>query len=93
MDLYRHVPPPGDNIPVSVEPSQLEDSVPTEDKIEWAVKWLRNHFSRGGSRAREEYLKWWLSEARNEEAEAVKSAAAEETVAVIRGPEGEAMED
>ena len=36
--LYRYVPPPGENIPVSVETLPVEDLVPTEDKIEWAVK-------------------------------------------------------
>ena len=25
VDLYRHVPPPGENIPVSVEPFPVED--------------------------------------------------------------------
>ena len=43
VDLYRHVPPPGENIPVPVEPLQIEDLLPTEDEIEWAVKRLRNH--------------------------------------------------
>ena len=41
--LYIHVPLLGENIPVSVEPLPVKDSVPTEDKIEWAVKRLRNH--------------------------------------------------
>ena len=34
VDLYSYVPPPGANIPISVEPFQVEDSVPTEDEIE-----------------------------------------------------------
>ena len=33
VDLYRHIPPRGDNIPVSVEAFLVEDSVPTEDEI------------------------------------------------------------
>ena len=33
VDLYRHVPPSGENIPVFVEPFQVEDLVPTEDDI------------------------------------------------------------
>ena len=33
VDLYQHVPPPGENIPVSVEPFQVEDLLPMEDKI------------------------------------------------------------
>ena len=36
VDLYRHIPPLGENIPVSVEPFPVEDLVPTEDEIEWA---------------------------------------------------------
>ena len=31
--LYRQVPPPGEDIPISVDPFQVEDSVPTEDNI------------------------------------------------------------
>ena len=40
MHLYRHIPPPGENIHVSVDPFQVEDLVPTEDKIEYVVKRL-----------------------------------------------------
>ena len=29
VDLYSYVPPPGENIPVSVEPFPLDDLVPT----------------------------------------------------------------
>ena len=44
--LYHHVPPPGENIPISVEPVPVEDSVPTEDEIKWSVKRIQNHRSR-----------------------------------------------
>ena len=37
VDLYSYVPPPGDNISVSVDPFPVDDLVPTEEKIEWAV--------------------------------------------------------
>ena len=37
MDLYSYVPPPEENILVSIEPFPVDDSVPTEDKIGWAV--------------------------------------------------------
>ena len=40
VDLYSYVPPPGANIPIYVEPFPVDDLVPTEDKIEWAVKRL-----------------------------------------------------
>ena len=83
VDLYQHVPPPGENIPKSVEPFQVENSVPTEDEIEWDVKCLRNHCSWGPSGMRAEHLHGWLAEAQKEEAAAEKAAAAEGTVEVI----------
>ena len=45
--LYSHVPPPGDNIPVAIKPFMIDDSVPEEGDIEWAVKRLHNNLSRG----------------------------------------------
>ena len=33
VELYSYVPPPGANIPISVDPFPVNDSVPTEDKI------------------------------------------------------------
>ena len=72
VDLYLHVPPPGENIPVLVDPFPVEDSVPTEDEIEWAEKRLQNHRSRGPSRMRAEHLKGWLEELRKEAAAAEK---------------------
>ena len=33
VELYRNVPPPGDNIPVTVTPSDIDELVPTEDEI------------------------------------------------------------
>ena len=40
VDLYSYVPLTGANIPISVNPLPLDDSVPTEDDIEWVVKIL-----------------------------------------------------
>ena len=40
VDLYSYMPPPGDNIPVPVEPFPVDDLVPTDDNIEWVVKLL-----------------------------------------------------
>ena len=71
VDLYRYVPPPGENIPVSVELFPVDDSVPTKDKIEWAVTRLQNHRSGGTSGMRDEYLKRWLTKARNKERDEV----------------------
>ena len=47
VDLYSYVPSPGENIPVTVTPVEVDDSVPTEDKIEEAVKKLRRNRSGG----------------------------------------------
>ena len=33
VDLYCYIPPPGENIPVSVEPFLVEESVPTDDEV------------------------------------------------------------
>ena len=38
VELYSYFPPPGANIPISVEPSPVDDLVPTEDEIEWVMK-------------------------------------------------------
>ena len=64
VTLYSRIPPPGDNIPVTIEPFVVEDGVPTEAEIEWAVKCLRNNRSGGPSRMRAEDLKGWLATAR-----------------------------
>ena len=69
VELYSYVPPSGTNIPISVEPFPVDDSVPTEDKIKWAVKRLQNHHSGGPSGMRAEHLKGWLAAARKKEKE------------------------
>ena len=48
--LYSRVPPLGDNTPVTIEPFALEDGVPGEEEIEWAVKLLQNNRAGGLSR-------------------------------------------
>ena len=47
MELYSYIPPLGTTIPISVQPLPVDDSVPTEDKIEWVMTRLRNHRSGG----------------------------------------------
>ena len=34
--------PPGNTIPVTIDPFKVEDGVPSEAEVEWAVKRLRN---------------------------------------------------
>ena len=65
--LYSQVLPPGDSIPVDIEPFAVEDRVPEEGELEWAVKRLRNNRAGGASRMRAEDLKGWLTAARSRE--------------------------
>ena len=62
--LYSRSPPLGDNILVTIEPFTVEEGVPEEEEIEWAVKRLRNNRAGGPSRMRAEDLKGWLAAAR-----------------------------
>ena len=55
--LYRWLPPLGDAIPVTIEPFEVEDGVPAEEEIEWAVKRLQNNRAGGPSRIRAEDVK------------------------------------
>ena len=47
--LYSQIPSLGENIPVTMEPAEIDDSVPTEDEIAAAVKKLRRNRSGGPS--------------------------------------------
>ena len=60
VELYSYLPPPGKNIPISVLPFPVDDLFPTEDKIKWSIKRLRNKRSGGAPGMRAQYLKWWL---------------------------------
>ena len=40
VTLYSRVTPPGDRIPVDIAPFAVEDGVPEEAEVEWAVKRL-----------------------------------------------------
>ena len=60
VDLYSYVSSQGENILVTVAPVEVDDSVPTEDKIEDALKKLRRNRSGGLSGMQAEHLKGWL---------------------------------
>ena len=47
-----------------MEPTNIDDSVPTEDELEEAVKNLRRNRAGGPSGIREENIKGWLAAAR-----------------------------
>ena len=57
VDLYSYISFPGESILVTVVPSEVDDSVPTEGDIEEAVKKLRRNRSGGPSVMRAEHLK------------------------------------
>ena len=62
----------------------MNDSVPTEDDIKWAVKRLQNHRSGGPSGMRAKQLKGWLATAKRkdmEEADSKKEHPTEERTA------------
>ena len=63
VDLYIYVPPPGENIPVTITPEDVDDSVTKEDEIAEAVKKLRRNWSGGPSGMRAEHLKEWFAAA------------------------------
>ena len=75
--MYCQVPPPRENIIISVDTLQVEDSVLTEEDIEWEVWRLRTNGYGGPSWIRSEHLWGWLREYWKAEVEA--EAAAETT--------------
>ena len=62
----------GKNTPIYVKPFLVDDSVPTEDKIEEAVKHLRRNISGGSSGMRDEHLKGWLAASKRRKREAAE---------------------
>ena len=72
VDLYSYVSSLGTNIPVTVRPVPVEDSVPTEDEIEEAVKNLRRNRSGRPSGMWAEHLKGWLTVSKQENIEAAE---------------------
>ena len=92
MELYSYVPPLGMNISIFVQPFLVDDSVPTEDEIEWAVTRLCNHRSRGPSGMRSEHLKRWLATAQKvEEAENKATTKTDRAVMTENGGSSEAQ--
>ena len=80
-DIPRCTPPPrGETIPVSVPPYPIDNSVPTEEAVEWEVRRLWGHRSGGPYQMRAEHLREWLREHRSEEAAKVKANEAEAKV-------------
>ena len=51
-----HVPPPGENIPVGIEPFPVNNSAPQWYDIEWGSRRLQQHRLGGISRVQAEHL-------------------------------------
>ena len=63
VELYRHVPPLGQPIPVGVQPFLVDDSILEDEEIAWAVRRLRLNRSGDQSGMRAEHLRQWLYKA------------------------------
>ena len=83
MELYRYVTPPRKNTPVSVQPLPVDYSFPTEEKIEWAFKRLRNNRSGGPSGMRTEHLKQWPTKAQKDANDRKMAAGKEEALTTM----------
>jgi hypothetical protein len=68
-ELYRKVPPPGDPIPINVEPFDINDNVSTDGKIRERVRGLSNGQAGGNSFMQAKDIKTWLRGVENEEDE------------------------
>ena len=63
VPMHHHIPPPGENTPISVDTFPLDELVPMEDDIKWEVRRMRDNLSSSPSGIRAENLQQWLWEA------------------------------
>ena len=75
-ELYRRRDPPGEPIPIHVEPFDVNDEVPPDGEIRAAVKRLSNGRAGGASSMRAEHMKEWLAGVEEEEQEDEEAATA-----------------
>ena len=61
-NMYHVVTPLGKDIPTSVPPAQIDNSVPTEEGVEWEVRRLRGHQLGGPYCMHADHLREWLRE-------------------------------
>ena len=73
-ELYTEIPPPGDSIPIHVEPFDLNDEVPEEVEIRAVVAKMRNGRAGGSGGIRAEHIKDWLRGMKEEEIEGREKA-------------------
>jgi len=60
-ELYERQVPPGDPIPINVEPFEIRDESPEDAEVREVVRNLRNGRAGGASKIRAEHIKDWLS--------------------------------
>ena len=65
--LYGHVPPPGESIPINVDPRPIVDSIPPDKEIRDVVRGLKKGRAGGTSKICAENIKSWLRGAVEEE--------------------------
>ena len=73
-ELYAAIPPPGDSIPINVEPFEVRDDIPGDMELRAVVAGLRNGRAGGASKMRAEDIKGWLRGIREEEDEGREGA-------------------
>jgi hypothetical protein len=65
--LYTGRTPPGEPLPINIDPAPISDGVPTDLEVRESVGELTNGCSGGASRMRAEHMKEWLQGIRREE--------------------------
>ena len=60
VEIYQHVPPPGEIIPVGDILFLMDDVIPEDEEIAWEVRRLCLNRSGGPSGMRAEHLRQWL---------------------------------
>ena len=58
--LHHHIPSPRENTPIYVDTFLVDELIPTEDDIKWAVRRLRNNRSGIPYGMRAEHLQQWI---------------------------------
>jgi hypothetical protein len=60
IELYRQRDPPGDLLPINIDPIPVDDGTPSEGEIRVAVAGLSNGCAGGASGMHAEDVKAWL---------------------------------
>ena len=67
--VVRAGTPPGESIPINVEPFEVDDAVPTDSEIRGVVKGMKNGRAGGSGGITAEHIKLWLGGMVEEEEE------------------------